>query len=65
MHCLIQNKTFRTRFLAFWVLTNATLAISIQNISGPDNSNPTADNVRSILPHNVLRLLTFPAAQEI
>jgi len=38
-----QNKTFRTRFLVFWVLSNAGLAISIQNINGP-NSDP-ADQV--------------------
>jgi chitin synthase len=29
-----QNKTFRTRLVAMWILTNAGLAISIQNLDG-------------------------------
>ncbi|KAI3597856.1 chitin synthase [Moniliophthora roreri] len=29
-----QNKTFRTRLVAFWILTNAALAVSIQNLNG-------------------------------
>lgn len=29
-----QNKTFRTRLVAFWMLSNATLAVAIENING-------------------------------
>jgi chitin synthase len=29
-----QNKTFRTRLVAMWMLTNAGLAIAIENING-------------------------------
>lgn len=29
-----ENKTFRTRFVAFWMLTNAALAVSIDNLNG-------------------------------
>ncbi|KAI6151952.1 glycosyltransferase family 2 protein [Pisolithus tinctorius] len=29
-----QNKTFRTRLVAFWMLTNAGLAVTIENING-------------------------------
>lgn len=39
-----QNKTFRTRLVAFWMLSNATLAIAIENLNGlPDQSNPSND----------------------
>ncbi|KAL7422785.1 Chitin synthase, class 7 [Cryptotrichosporon argae] len=31
-----QNKTFRTRLVGFWILTNAALAISIQSLNGLD-----------------------------
>lgn len=31
-----QNKTFRTRLVAFWMLTNAGLAVAIENINGLD-----------------------------
>jgi chitin synthase len=35
-----QNKTFRTRLVAFWMLTNAGLAVAIENINGlVDTSN--------------------------
>jgi hypothetical protein len=34
-----QNKTFRTRLVAMWMLTNAGLAIAIENINGIENSN--------------------------
>ncbi|KAG1874478.1 glycosyltransferase family 2 protein [Suillus subalutaceus] len=34
-----QNKTFRTRLVACWMLSNATLAIAIENINGL--TNPT------------------------
>ena len=29
-----QNKTFRTRLVAMWILTNAGLAVAIENING-------------------------------
>jgi chitin synthase len=32
-----QNKTFRTRLVAFWMLSNATLAVAIENINGLPN----------------------------
>jgi len=39
-----QNKTFRTRLVSVWMLSNAVLAITIQNINGLKNeSNPDAD----------------------
>lgn len=39
-----QNKTFRTRLVAMWMLTNAGLAIAIENINGlPNTSDPSAD----------------------
>jgi len=34
-----ENKTFRTRFVAFWMLTNAALAVSIENLNGLPNEN--------------------------
>ncbi|KAI0034078.1 glycosyltransferase family 2 protein [Vararia minispora EC-137] len=37
-----QNKTFRTRLVAFWMLTNAGLAVAIENINGlVDTTNST------------------------
>ncbi|KAH9077145.1 chitin synthase [Lactarius deliciosus] len=38
-----QNKTFRTRLVVFWMLTNAGLAIAIENINGLKSSNENAD----------------------
>lgn len=38
-----QNKTFRTRLVAFWMLSNATLALAIENLNGLASSDPTAD----------------------
>jgi chitin synthase len=39
-----QNKTFRTRLVTFWMLSNAVLALSIENINGLANTNnPQAD----------------------
>jgi chitin synthase len=34
-----QNKTFRTRLVALWMLSNATLAVAIENINGLENQN--------------------------
>jgi chitin synthase len=38
-----QNKTFRTRFVALWMLTNAILIISIENLNGLPNNNAAVD----------------------
>lgn len=38
-----QNKTFRTRLVAMWMLTNATLAIAIENINGLPSDNVQDD----------------------
>ncbi|KAG5343093.1 hypothetical protein C0989_000083 [Termitomyces sp. Mn162] len=38
-----QNRTFRTRLVAAWMLSNATLAIAIENINGLPSDNPEAD----------------------
>ncbi|KAI9452078.1 chitin synthase [Russula earlei] len=38
-----QNKTFRTRLVVFWMLTNAGLAVAIENINGLPSSDPTQD----------------------
>jgi len=34
------NKTFRTRLVSAWMLTNATLAIAIENINGLRSNDP-------------------------
>ena len=38
-----QNKTFRTRLVAMWMLTNAGLAIAIENINGLPSNNITQE----------------------
>ncbi|KIY51631.1 glycosyltransferase family 2 protein [Fistulina hepatica ATCC 64428] len=38
-----QNRTFRTRLVGVWMLTNATLAIAIENINGLESGNETTD----------------------
>jgi hypothetical protein len=38
-----QNKTFRTRLVVFWMLSNAGLAIAIENINGLPSSNESQD----------------------
>lgn len=38
-----QNRTFRTRLVAAWMLSNATLAIAIENINGLPSKNPEED----------------------
>jgi chitin synthase len=41
-----ENKTFRTRLVAFWMLSNATLAVAVENINGLEtNSSLLADEV--------------------
>lgn len=34
-----ENKTFRTRFVAFWMLSNAALVVAIINLQGPPHMN--------------------------
>lgn len=38
-----QNKTFRTRLVALWILSNAGLAIAIQNLNGLPSGNVEDD----------------------
>jgi len=38
-----QNKTFRTRLVSIWMLTNATLAIAIENVNGLASTDASAD----------------------
>jgi chitin synthase len=38
-----QNKTFRTRLVVFWMLSNAGLAIAIQNLNGLSTNNEATD----------------------
>ena len=38
-----QNRTFRTRLVVLWMLTNAGLAVAIENINGLPSSNQTTD----------------------
>lgn len=41
-----QNKTFRTRLVAAWMLSNAGLAITIENINGLPSENEEEDETR-------------------
>lgn len=43
-----QNKTFRTRLVAFWMLSNAALAISIENLNGLPNVNDAKADADSL-----------------
>ncbi|KAI0268233.1 chitin synthase [Gloeopeniophorella convolvens] len=39
-----ENKTFRTRLVACWMISNAALAVAIENINGlPNDNDPNAD----------------------
>lgn len=38
-----QNRTFRTRLVSFWMLTNATLALLIENLSGLPSQDANTD----------------------
>lgn len=41
-----ENKTFRTRLVAFWMLSNALLAVTVENLNGlpqDNSSDPNAD----------------------
>jgi len=39
-----QNKTFRTRLVAAWMLSNAALAVAIENVNGLSSGNLTTDD---------------------
>ncbi|PPR06579.1 hypothetical protein CVT24_001760 [Panaeolus cyanescens] len=43
-----QNKTFRTRLVAVWMLTNAGLAIMIESINGLPNKDASQDQARLV-----------------
>jgi chitin synthase len=40
-----ENKTFRTRLVAIWILTNAGLAVAIENANGLPSSNSLEDQI--------------------
>jgi len=46
-----QNKTFRTRLVAVWMLTNASLAIAVEGVSLP-NSDSSADKLALMAKQN-------------
>lgn len=39
-----QNKTFRTRLVGFWMLSNAALSVAIENLNGLPTGDEVADN---------------------
>ncbi|EMD40851.1 glycosyltransferase family 2 protein [Gelatoporia subvermispora B] len=41
-----ENKTFRTRLVAFWMLTNAGLAVTIENLNGLESGNEAIDDAQ-------------------
>jgi len=38
-----ENKTFRTRLVAFWCITNAALVVAIENVNGLQDSSAAAE----------------------
>lgn len=40
-----QNKTFRTRLVAIWMLSNASLAIAVEGVNGLPSSDANADQI--------------------
>jgi len=38
-----ENKTFRTRLVSFWMLSNALLAVTVENINGLPSNDPEQD----------------------
>ncbi|KAI0824731.1 glycosyltransferase family 2 protein [Trametes gibbosa] len=47
-----ENKTFRTRLVSFWMLSNAALAVAIENLNGLPSNNEAADEQRLVLRQN-------------
>lgn len=43
-----QNKTFRTRLVACWMITNAALAVAIENINGVEDDEITDDQQKDL-----------------
>ena len=43
-----ENKTFRTRLVAFWLFTNAALVIAIENVNGYDTSAAEQQDKQSL-----------------
>lgn len=41
-----QNKTFRTRLVAFWMLSNAALAVAIENLNGLPSADEATDEAQ-------------------
>lgn len=37
-----QNRTFRTRLVALWMLSNAAVAVAIENLAGLESNNEQA-----------------------
>jgi chitin synthase len=48
-----QNKTFRTRLVAMWMVTNAALAIAIENINGLPSDNLSVDEQELATKQNI------------
>ncbi|KAJ6614281.1 glycosyltransferase family 2 protein [Mycena sp. CBHHK59/15] len=48
-----ENKTFRTRLVAAWMLSNATLAIAIENLNGLASSSEAANEAELMKKQNV------------
>ncbi|KAJ7228697.1 glycosyltransferase family 2 protein [Mycena pura] len=48
-----ENKTFRTRLVAAWMLSNATLAIAIENLNGMESQNEVVNEEELIHKQNV------------
>jgi len=48
-----QNKTFRTRLVAFWMLSNAGLAVAIENINGLETGSVSEEEKQLQLKQNI------------
>ena len=48
-----ENKTFRTRLVAFWMLSNAALAVAIQNLNGIAIAGQPVDPKKLTLKQNI------------
>jgi chitin synthase len=48
-----QNRTFRTRLVVFWMLSNAGLAVAIENINGLPSNNASVDEQDLRLKQNI------------
>ncbi|TFL06041.1 glycosyltransferase family 2 protein [Pterulicium gracile] len=54
-----ENKTFRTRLVSFWMLTNAALAIAIENINGIDDSSDTAQQEQAAKQNTYFAIILY------